>query len=107
MLPKHERVGDLTAGEDAGCEALAWRLVLAMFRGKFAPDDSIPDNAIVIWGWADACYEIRNPVELDAVLEVLATTIARDLFKESHENAARELESRIAEASDRAQDDPR
>lgn len=89
--------GDLTIHDYATCEALAWRLVMACVRG---PADGVDGISL----FRTAMAEIDSDDKLDAVLEVLAQTIADRMVKDhaGRENAARQVEFNIAAALDRA-----
>jgi hypothetical protein len=89
--------GDLTIDEYDNCEAIAWRLVMACVRGPENADDGISL-------WHTAVDEIRHHDSMDAVLEVLAATLAERMVIDGagRQNAARQVGANIAAALDRA-----
>jgi hypothetical protein len=91
--------GDLTEYEYETCAALSWRLVMAAIRGPVAGADAYSV-------WELAFEQINNRDKIDAVMEILATAVAEWLVvvHGGRENAARQVESLIAAALDRAAD---
>ena len=82
--------GDLTDAEFDTCEAIAWRLVAAC----------VHEDADL---WHLAVDEIRHHDQMDAVLEVLANTLAHRMVAESGwEFAGHRVRHAIAAALGRA-----
>ena len=94
--------GDLTGQDYATAEAFAWRLVMACVRGPADPRDGISLWRLTVDHEIGCAYE---PDTLDAVLEVLAQSIADRMVLDhgGREGAAGQVAANIAAALDRAE----